>query len=83
MVTFLRQLRADVPVIVRAYLLGQTDVLAEHCAPQMVEQLSAIIRAQHAQVGLERVRRLENVCRPTCVLPRSWMKWLPSYAEHA
>ena len=50
MVTFLRRLRADVPVIVRAYLLGQTDVLAEHCAPQMVEQLSAIIRAQHAQV---------------------------------
>ena len=51
MVTFLRRLRADVPVIVRAYLLGQTDVLAEHCAPQMVEQLSAIIRAQHTQVG--------------------------------
>ena len=50
MVTFLRRLRADVPVIVRAYLLGQVDVLAEHCAPQMVEQLSAIIRAQHAQV---------------------------------
>ena len=52
MVSFLQRLRADVPVIVRAYLLGQVDVLAEHCAPQMVEQLSAIIRAQQAQVLL-------------------------------
>ena len=50
MVTFLRRLRADVPTIVGAYLNGKADILAEHCAPQMVEQLTAIIRAQHTQV---------------------------------
>ena len=50
MVTFLRRLRTDVPTIVGAYLGGRADVLAEHCAPQMVEQLTAIIRAQHSQV---------------------------------
>jgi len=50
MVTFLGRLRADVPTIVGAYLNGKSDVLAEHCAPQMVEQLTAIIRAQQTQV---------------------------------
>ncbi len=65
MVTFLRRLRADVPVIVRAYLLGQTDVLAEHCAPQMVEQLLAIIRAQHSQVLPRCNRNAWLAMRPT------------------
>ena len=50
MVSFLRRLRTDVPTIVGAYLGGRADVLAEHCAPQMVEQLTAIMRAQHSQV---------------------------------
>ena len=43
-------MRADVPTVVRAYLLGETAVLKEHCAPEMIERLSAIIAAQHAQV---------------------------------
>ena len=49
-VSFLRQLRADVPTIVGTYLRGQADILAEHCAPPMVQQLTAIIRAQQAEV---------------------------------
>lgn len=43
------QVRADVPTVVRAYLLGDNEVLKEHCAPEMMERLTAIIAAQQAQ----------------------------------
>lgn len=46
----LAQVRADVPTVVRAYLMGDTAALKEHCAPEMTERLTAIIAAQQAQV---------------------------------
>ena len=41
--------RADVPLVIRAYLEGEMGVLREHCAPEMLERLSGLIRAQQAQ----------------------------------
>jgi len=38
-----------VPLVTRAYLEGELAVLREHCAPEMLERLSGIIRAEQAQ----------------------------------
>ncbi len=48
MVTFLAQVKADVPVVLRAYLTGDAAALAEHCAPEMVERLAGVAAAQAA-----------------------------------
>ncbi|KAK9816836.1 hypothetical protein WJX72_005698 [[Myrmecia] bisecta] len=49
MVLFLRHVKVDVPVIIRAYLQGKVEVLKEHCTPEMVERLTGIINHQKAQ----------------------------------
>lgn len=49
MPTFLSRIRADVPTVVGAYLVGDIDILKEHCAPDMLERLTAIIKAQQTQ----------------------------------
>ncbi|KAL6778006.1 TIM44 [Auxenochlorella protothecoides x Auxenochlorella symbiontica] len=50
MVRFLARVRADVPVIIGAYLRGEADVIREHCSPEMVERLTGIMAAT-AQSG--------------------------------
>ena len=51
MIKFLRLLKLDVPVIIKAYPSGNIEVLKEHCSPQLVERLSGIIAAQTASVS--------------------------------
>ncbi len=51
MPTFLKVLKNDVPRVIRAYLEGDAAVLKEHCSPEMVERLTGIVKAQHAEVG--------------------------------
>lgn len=48
MVEFLRHLRNDVPLIIRAYLSGDEDIIKEHCSPEMIERLTGIMKAQAA-----------------------------------
>ena len=50
MVRFVRVLKGDVPVVIKAYLEGDLQLLAEHCAPEMMERFSGIIAAQKAEV---------------------------------
>ena len=47
-VRFLAQVRADVPVVIRAYLTGDEAVIHEHCSPEMVERLTGIWAATSA-----------------------------------
>ena len=51
MIRFLYDLRADVPVVIKAFLTGNVDTLRQHCTPDCVERLSGIIRAQEATVS--------------------------------
>jgi hypothetical protein len=51
MPTFLKVLKNDVPRVIRAYLEGDAAILKEHCSPEMVERLTGIVKAQHAEVG--------------------------------
>ena len=53
MIRFLYDLRADVPVVIRAFLTGDVGTLQQHCTPDCVERLSGIIRAQEATVSTE------------------------------
>eukprot|EP00891_Asterochloris_glomerata_P009946 jgi/Astpho2/9946/Aster-06651 len=48
MIRFLYDLRADVPVVIKAFLTGNVGTLQQHCTPDCVERLSGIIRAQEA-----------------------------------
>lgn len=48
MVAFLRNVRADVPMLLKAYLEGGEEVIKEHCSPEMVERLMGIIKHQRA-----------------------------------
>lgn len=48
MVEFLGHLRNDVPVLLRAYLTGDEEVIKEHCSPEMIERLIGIMKAQTA-----------------------------------
>ena len=48
MVEFLRLLRADVPLLIKAYLTGDEGVIKEHCSPEMIERLTGIMKAQAA-----------------------------------
>ena len=48
MVEFLGHLRNDVPVLLRAYLTGDEEVIKEHCSPEMIERLTGIMKAQTA-----------------------------------
>jgi predicted lipid-binding transport protein (Tim44 family) len=47
---FLTLLKNDVPIVIRAYLENDAAVLKEHCSPEMVERLTGIMTAQHAEV---------------------------------
>lgn len=47
-VDFLLQVKADIPVIIKAYLEGQEDVIKEHCSPEMTERLLGIMAATAA-----------------------------------
>ena len=53
MIRFLYDLRADVPVVIKAFLTGNVGTLQQHCTPDCVERLSGIIRAQEATVSME------------------------------
>jgi mitochondrial import inner membrane translocase subunit TIM44 len=48
MVRFLRHLRHDVPVVIKAYLEGREDDIRAHCSPEMIERLTGIAAAQAA-----------------------------------
>ena len=48
MVGFLRLLRSDVPLLIKAYLTGDESVIKDHCSPEMIERLTGIMRAQAA-----------------------------------
>lgn len=49
MVDFLRSLRDDVQVVIKAYLESNEDIIREHCSPEMIERLTGIMRAQKQQ----------------------------------
>ena len=49
MVAFLRGLKEDVPIVIRAYLSGDERVIGEYCSPEMVERLTGIIKHQKEQ----------------------------------
>ncbi|KAG7666723.1 hypothetical protein KSW81_000496 [Nannochloris sp. 'desiccata'] len=51
MVEFLRLLRADVPLLIKAYLTNDQALIKEHCSPEMIERLTGIMKAQ-AEAGL-------------------------------
>ena len=53
MIRFLYDLRADVPVVIKAFLTGNVGTLQQHCTADCVERLSGIIRAQEATVSTE------------------------------
>lgn len=48
MVRFLKLVKADVPVLIQAYLTGDEKVIKEHCSPEMIERLVGISKAQAA-----------------------------------
>ena len=48
MVDFLRQLKADVPPLITAYLTGDETVIKEYCSAEMIERLLGIAAAQKA-----------------------------------
>ena len=50
MVHFVRMLKVDVPVVIKAYLEGDLEALREHSAPDMMERFAGIIKAQKAEV---------------------------------
>lgn len=50
MVQFVRTLKWDVPVVIKAYLESDLEALNEHCAPEMMERFSGIVAAQKAEV---------------------------------
>ncbi|KAL4447609.1 hypothetical protein ABPG75_004828 [Micractinium tetrahymenae] len=49
MATFLRNLKQDVGVVIKAYLESDEGVIREHCSPEMIERLTGIMRAQKQQ----------------------------------
>lgn len=49
MVAFLRGLKEDVPILIRAYLSGDEQVINEYGSPEMVERLTGIIKHQKEQ----------------------------------
>ena len=49
MVAFLRGLKEDVPIVIRAYLSGDEGIIGEYCSPEMVERLTGIIKHQKEQ----------------------------------
>ncbi|GAB4816222.1 hypothetical protein N2152v2_003268 [Parachlorella kessleri] len=49
MVRFLQHLRADVRVLIKAYLEGNEEIIREHCTAEMIERLTGIIKVQKAQ----------------------------------
>lgn len=49
MVAFLRGLKEDVPIVIRAYLSGDEQVINEYGSPEMVERLTGIIKHQKEQ----------------------------------
>ena len=51
MVAFMRLLKGDVPLVIKAYLNGDLEALREHCSKEMMERFSGIIAAQKAEVG--------------------------------
>ena len=50
MVQFVRMLKADVPLVIKAYLEGNLKALEEHCSPEMMERFSGLVAAQKAEV---------------------------------
>ena len=58
MVQFMRLLKADVPLVIKAYLEGDLDVLRQHCAPEMMERFNGIVAAQKAQVRRQLLAKL-------------------------
>jgi len=48
-VRFLASVRGDVPVVVAAYLAGDSAALSAHCSPDLVERVAAVHVASRAQ----------------------------------
>ena len=48
-VRFLASVRGDVPVVVAAYLSGDSGALSAHCSPDLVERVAAVHAASRAQ----------------------------------
>lgn len=70
MVEFMKLLKGDVPVIIKAYLTGDLATLKSHCSKEMLERFSGIIAAQRAEV------------RPPSPLPKAILKpFLHLYKE--
>lgn len=61
MVEFMRLLKGDVPVIIKAYLNGDLEALKEHCSKEMMERFSGIVAAQKAEVGLSMLFHREQI----------------------
>ena len=66
MVHFVRALKLDVPVVIKAYLEGNLEALKEHSSPQMMERFTGIINAQKAEVILD--QSLFSVSTGTVIL---------------
>lgn len=49
MPTFLRSIKHDVPVVIKAYLEGNSDILKEYCSDNMLERLTGIYKVTQAQ----------------------------------
>ena len=52
MASFVRELRGDVPLVIKAYLDGDLATLKEHSSKEMMERFTGMIAAQKAEVGV-------------------------------
>lgn len=50
MAAFVKELRGDVPLVIKAYLDADLATLREHCSKEMMERFSGMIAAQKAEV---------------------------------
>lgn len=49
MVNFLKSVKADVPVVIKAYLEGKEEVLKEHCTDELLERLMGLYHHSEMQ----------------------------------
>ena len=77
MVLFLRSLKADVPTIIKAYLLGDLPVLKEHCSKQLLERFSGIIAAQKKEVCLLTCMSFGTMLSPVCLASADLQQTVP------
>jgi import inner membrane translocase subunit TIM44 len=70
MARLLASVKADAPVIVKAFLTHDLATLRQHCGPELMEKFAGIFK--HFEVGGRRLRRavVGRACsdRPACSL---------------